>query len=250
MRLLEGKTAIITGSNRGIGKAILHQFATNGCNLFAHARKESSAFTELCLREAKDNDVSITPVYFDFANLDEMKASFKGIMASKQKIDILVNNAGITYNALFQMTTLDKMMENININFIAPFFFTQYVVKLMLKNKTGNIVNISSTAAIDANPGRSAYGSSKAAIICWTKVMAAELAIFGIRVNAIAPGITDTDMVGQSMTEKYIDEAVQNTMLKRIGQPADIAESVVFLACDLSSYITGQVLRVDGGLSR
>ena len=250
MRLLEGKTAIITGSNRGIGEATLHQFAINGCNLFAHARKESPEFIELCLRAAQDNKVSITPIYFDLSNLDEMRACFKVILASKQRVDILVNNAGITYNALFQMTTYDKMMENLNINFITPFLFTQYIVKLMLKNKSGNIINISSSAAIDANLGRSAYGAAKAAMICWTKVMAAELAESGIRANAIAPGITDTEMVEQSMTAKYIEEAVQNTMLKRIGQPVDIAESAVFLASDLSSYITGQVLRVDGGLTR
>ena len=250
MKLLTGKTAIITGSNRGIGRSILDQFAQNGCDVFAHARKESPEFEQYCLHLAGTHGVAIIPIYFDLSDMDQMKSAFKAIMASKRKIDILVNNAGITYNALFQMTTMDKLMENFTINFITPFFFTQNVAKLMLRNKSGNIINISSTAAMDANPGRSAYGAAKAAVICWTKAMAYELAESGIRANAIAPGITETDMVGQSMTEKYITQAVDSTLLKRIGQPKDIAEAALFLASDLSSYLTGQVLRVDGGLSK
>ena len=250
MKLLSGKTAIITGSNRGIGRSVLDLFAQNGCDVFAHSRMESPKFAQYCLHLAETHGVTIIPFYFDLSDMDQMKTAFKTILASKQKIDILVNNAGITYNALFQMTTMDKLMENFTINFITPFFFTQYVAKLMLRNKSGNIINISSTAAIDANPGRSAYGAAKAAVICWTKAMAYELAESGIRANVIAPGITDTEMVGQSMTEKYITQAVDSTLLKRIGQPTDIAEAALFLASDLSSYLTGQVLRVDGGLSK
>ena len=148
------------------------------------------------------------------------------------------------------MTSMDKMREVFEVNFFSQFLFSQYVVKLMVRQKSGNIVNIVSSAAIDGNPGRSAYGASKAALICLTKVMAAELAEHNIRVNAIAPGITETDMVEQSMSQEIIRETVASTMLKRIGRPIDIANTALFLASDLSSYITGQVIRTDGGLGR
>jgi 3-oxoacyl-[acyl-carrier protein] reductase len=118
----------------------------------------------------------------------------------------------------------------------------------MVRQKSGSVINVSSTAAIDANPGRSAYGASKAAVICMTRAMAHELAGHNIRVNAIAPGITETDMVLDSMSQTAIDAAVQQTRLKRLGKPSEIADAALFLASDLSSYMTGEVLRVDGGL--
>ena len=141
--------------------------------------------------------------------------------------------------------------ENVfNVNYFSVLWFSQYIVKLMVQQGHGNIINISSTAAIDANPGRSIYASSKASLISTTKVMSNELAKSGIRVNSIAPGITDTDMVEKSMTDEVIAETIAKTKLKRIGKPVDIANTAIFLGSDLSSYITGQVIRVDGGLER
>jgi 3-oxoacyl-[acyl-carrier protein] reductase len=196
---------------------------------------------------SSEYNVVIKPIYFDLSNKEEMKNAVKFIMSEKRQVDILVNNAGITYNALFQMSTIDKIQEVLDINFISPFLFTQYAVKLMLKNKSGVIVNISSSAAIDGNSGRSVYGASKAALICATKAIAAELGDSGIRANVIAPGITQTDMLS-SMTDDIINETVMNTDMKRAGKTSDIANAVLFLASDLSSYITGQVIRVDGGM--
>ena len=178
----------------------------------------------------------------------QVKSALKSIQASKLPVDVLVNNAGITYNSLFQMTSIDRMRSVFDVNFFAQAAFTQYIVRMMVRQNSGVIVNISSTAALDANPGRAAYGASKAALICLTRVMAHELADHNIRVNAIAPGLTDTDMVKASMSNEMIDAAVQQTRLKRIGQPSEISAAAVFLASDLSSYITGEVLRVDGGL--
>lgn len=246
-RLLEGKYAIVTGCARGIGNSIVEILAENGANIWACARKQSEEFETKLLNLSSIYQVEIKPVYFDLADKDQMKIAIKSIMSEKKNVDILVNNAGITYNALFQMSTVDKINEVFDVNFISPFLFTQYVVKLMLKNKSGSIINISSSAALDGNSGRAVYGASKAALLCATKSLAAELGDQGIRANVIAPGITRTDMLS-SMTEEVINETVMNTDMKRAGEPTDIANTVLFLASDLSSYITGQVLRVDGGM--
>jgi len=246
--LLAGKNAVITGCARGIGKSTLEVFAKNGANIWACCRNQTDEFERHISQLASDCSVSITPVYFDFTDSEQIKSAVKNIMASKQKVDILVNNAGVTHNSLFQMTTIAKMREIFEINYFAQMLFTQYIVKIMVKNKSGSIVNISSSAAIDGNAGKATYGASKAAIICTTKALAAELAEYNIRANAIAPGITNTDMVGSSMTNEVIQDTLLQVSMKRMGQPTEIANAVLFLASDMSSYVTGQVIRVDGGL--
>ena len=246
--LLKNKNAIITGCNRGIGKSILELFTQNGANVWACVRKPDEDFV-LFIQELRNKyHVEITPVYFDLSDYEQIKIGIKSIISDKKSIDILVNNAGITYNALFQMTTIGKMEEVFRVNFFSQYLLTQYVIKIMVRQKSGSIINIASSAAIDANSGRSVYGASKAAIICSSKALAEELGDKGIRVNIVAPGITKTDMVSDSMTDAVIDETVGNTSLKRIGLPQDIAGAVLFLASDLATYMTGQVLRVDGGM--
>jgi 3-oxoacyl-[acyl-carrier protein] reductase len=245
--LLENKTAIITGCNRGIGKAILEAFAANGASIFACTRKESTDFTEFINDLSVKYSVSIIPVYFDISNIDEVRAAVKVIQSAKKPIDALVNNAGITYNALFQMSTMDKLKEVFDVNFVSQFILTQYISKLMVRQKSGSIINISSTAGLDGNAGRSVYGASKAAVICMTKAISAELGEFGIRANSIAPGMTDTEMLS-SMNESLILESLETNDIKRVAKPSEIADTAVFLASDLSSYITGQVIRVDGGM--
>ncbi|KAF6625379.1 SDR family NAD(P)-dependent oxidoreductase [Paenibacillus peoriae] len=246
--MLRGKNAVITGCSRGIGKQTVRVFASSGANIWACLREPNDEFLEYIEGLSKEYNVTITPVYFDFSNTDQIKAAVKVIMGSKQTVDILVNNAGITYNALFQMTTMDKLREVFEINFFSQFLFTQLIVKLMVRQKSGSIVNISSSAALDGNAGRSAYGSSKAALVCMTKALAEELAEYNIRSNAIAPGITGTDMAFSSMTEEVIESTLVQTALKRIGQPFEIAQVALFLASEMSSYMTGQVIRVDGGM--
>jgi 3-oxoacyl-[acyl-carrier protein] reductase len=246
-RLLKGKNAIVTGCARGIGKSIVEIFAQNGANIWACARKKTEEFEQTLQLLSEKYIVEIKPVYFDLTDTDQMKIAVRTIMIDKKDIDILVNNAGITYNALFQMSTIDKINEVFDVNFISPFLFTQYIVKLMLRKKSGSIINVASTAAIDGNPGRSVYGASKAALLCATKSLAAELGDQGIRANVIAPGITKTEMLS-SMTEEIINQTVNNTDMKRSGKPNDIANAVLFLASDLSSYVTGQIIRVDGGM--
>lgn len=246
--LLSDKNAIITGCARGIGRQMLIAFAENGANVWACCRTNTPEFAEFTAQLAAANSVTITPLAFDITDAARMKEAVKAIQSAKVSVDVLVNNAGLTYNALFQMTSVEKMREIFEVNFFAQMAFTQYIVRLMARQKSGSVINISSSAAIDANPGRSAYGASKAAVICMTRAMAHELAEQNIRANAIAPGITDTDMVEASMSQETIAETVAQTRLKRMGKPSDIANAAVFLASDLSSYVTGEVLRVDGGL--
>lgn len=245
--LLKSKNAVITGCNRGIGRAILEGFASNGSNIFACARRESIEFSKLIHQLSEKYSVDIFPIYFDVRNIDEIKSAVKLIQSTKKPVDALVNNAGITYNALFQMSTMDKLKEVFDVNFVSQFILTQYISKLMVRQKSGSIINIASTAGIDGNSGRSVYGASKAAVICMTKAISAELGEFGIRANTIAPGMTNTDMLS-SMSETIILESLQTIDIKRVGKPEEIADTAVFLASDLSSYITGQVIRVDGGM--
>lgn len=245
--ILKGKNAVITGCARGIGRAMLERFAKYGSNVWACARTLTPEFEIQCSRLSEDYGVEIIPLCFDLANKDEMKNAVKTVMKSDLKVNALINNAGITYNALFQMTSELGLRDQMEVNFFAPYLFTQNIVKLMIRNGGGSIVNVSSSAALDGNSGRSAYGASKAALLCATRAMSRELGSQGIRANVIAPGITETEMVG-SMTEAVIAETVLGTDMRRIGSPNDIADVAVFLASDMSSYITGQVLRVDGGM--
>ncbi len=245
--LLSGKNAIITGSAQGIGKVMLETFAANGANVWACARRKTDEFEANAQLLREKYHVEIWPVYFDLQDHEQLKAAAKSITGTKQTIDVLVNNAGITYNALFLMSSMEKLREVFDVNYFSPFLFSQYIAKTMMRQKKGSIVNISSSAGIDGNAGRSVYGASKAAVICTTKAMAEELGEFGVRVNSIAPGITRTTMI-TSMTDKVIQETISQSDMKRMGDPQDIANAAVFLASDLSSYVTGQVLRVDGGM--
>lgn len=246
-RILENKNIILTGTGRGIGRAMLEIFAANGANIWAHARKEAEEFKGECKRIAENFGVQIWPVCFELTDYDAMKEAVKIIRSSKIPVDGLVNNAGITYNALFQMSDIKCVREQMEVNFFATYQFTQYIVKMMVRAEKGSIVNIASSAGLDGNPGKSAYGASKAAVIAMTKAIAGELGDQGIRANCVAPGVTDTDMLA-TMPSYVIEDVRKSVDLRRIGKPKDIADAAVFLISDLSSYITGQVIRVDGGM--
>ena len=249
MKLLEGKNIVVTGTARGMGKTMVELFALNGANVFAHARKETEEHKYFCDTIAKENGVQVIPVYFELTDSEQIKNAIKVIRETKLPIDGLVNNAGVTYNALFQMTNIDELRNQMEVNFFAPFLFTQYISKLMVRNKKGSIVNISSSAALDGNSGKSAYGASKAALLAMTLSISEELATSGIRANVICPGVTETDMVG-TMPEYILDIQKEATFLKKLGSTKDIANTALFLLSDKSSYITGQVIRVDGGVTQ
>ncbi len=246
--LLKNKTVVLTGCNRGIGKAILGVFAKNGASIWACVRQLDDDFIDFTKGVEDDHEVNITPVPFDLADEGQVKEGINTIRSAKQPVDILVNNAGVIFTALFQMTSVAKMKEVFEINYFSQILLTQSITKIMARQKAGSIINISSSAAIEGNEGRMAYASSKAAIIASTKVMAKELAMYNIRVNAIAPGLTETDMMQGSTSKEALEYTLKRICMRRIGKPEEIANVALFLSSELSTYMTGQVLRVDGGM--
>lgn len=246
--MLKGKNAIITGANRGIGKAIVKDYAENGANVFACARKKTEEFEKWCCDLSRKNSVEIIPVYFDMASGDEIKNAYKYIKEKKMPIDVLVNVAGVVFNANFQMTSIGKIQELFQINFYSQLQITQYVLKMMTKQKSGSVIFLSSSGAIDGNAGRTAYNSSKAAIISSALTLSKEVGMYGIRVNVIAPGLIDTDMARNYTPDKVMERELQLTCLKRLGSAKELAHVASFLGSDLSSFVTGQVWRVDGGM--
>ena len=245
--LLKDKTAVITGCNRGIGKAILEDYAKNGANCFAVIRKESEEFNQYKAELESKYQVNITPIYIDLTDEDQVRAGAKEILSHKVPIDVLVCNAGVSYQlSSLAMTKMETIKEVFEINLFSQMLLTQLLARNMMRNKKGSIVYISSSAAYDGGANIE-YSASKAAIIGEVRRLAVEYGPFNIRVNAVAPGLTSTDM-GNSMNEE--DEAIALSMniMKRKGEPREIADAVTFLGSDMASFITAQVLRVDGGL--
>ncbi len=247
VQMLAGKTILVTGTSRGMGKAMVQLFAKNGANVIAHARTRTESHEQMCLELSNMYGTSVVPIYFDLRDHEKIKEFVKVIRKQFATIDGLVNNAGITCNALFQMTSMEELREQFEVNFFSPFLLTQYISKLMVRQARGSIVNISSTAAEDGNSGKSAYGSSKAAVICMTKAISEELAQFGVRANAICPGIIETDMMN-TIPDQVNEMQKQSSCLGKNGSEIDIANTAMFLLSDYSSYITGQIIRVDGGV--
>ena len=246
--LLKNKTAVVTGCNRGIGKKILEVFSANGATVFACVRNIDEEFKSF-LNELKQKfNNKIIPIQFDLNDEKKIKEAANSILTSNKSIDILVNNAATIHTSIFQMTSVKKLKELFEVNFFSQTIFTQYILKSMIKNKRGSIVYISSSSALDGNEGRSAYSSAKAAMIAQAKVLSRELGVHNIRVNSIAPGLTNTDMMKKNHQEEIVNEIVSRISLRRIANPEEIANVVLLLSSNLTSYITGQVIRVDGGM--
>ncbi|MBQ9582159.1 MAG: SDR family oxidoreductase [Synergistaceae bacterium] len=246
--MLSGKNIVITGCLQGIGRETLRVFAENSANIFACAYKQLDEFEDLCKELAAKNNVNITPVYFDMMNNNEIKDAAKIIQAAKVEIHGLVNIAGINKDAFFSMVTYQDLLDTFQVNFFSQIILSQYIVKLMQRKKTqGSILFTSSITAMDGNEGQTAYSASKGALIGAMKTMALELGKTGIRVNAIAPGV-----IKSPMTDKLCGELIEkkiNTMdIPRLGEAEEVANLCMFLMSDLSSHISGQVIRVDGGI--
>jgi len=245
--LLKNKVALITGSNRGVGLSILKKFSENGAEIIACARKKSEEFEKLISEISKNYQNKITPVYFDLTKESEIVKGLEEIEKISDKIEIIVNNAGVNQVSLFQMTPMNKIREVFDINFFSHLKLTQRLMKILIKNKKGSIINISSNAAEECDAGRSGYATSKAALIAFTKVLSKELGSFNIRVNAVAPGLTNTDMMEKGVSKKIIETAINRVALKRPAEPVEISNVVMFLASDLSSYVSGEIIFVTGG---
>lgn len=244
--MLREKVAIVTGANRGIGLAIVKVFAQNGARIWACARKESQEFEEYLGELASSYNTVITPLYFDVTDQEKVKKAVCRIGQESKKIDILVNNAGISVVRLFSMTSIDIIKNVLDTNFLSQISLSQMVSRHMIKNKLGVIINIASVTGLNPKEGGIAYGSSKAAVLFSTKTMALELGKYGIRVNSVSPGFIDTDM-WKNRNENLKKKMLEETPLQRQGTPEEVANTVLFLASDLSSYITGQNIIVDGG---
>lgn len=243
---LSGKTVLITGSSKGIGKQMCYRFATLGATIISHIRKTTDEHIEFINNLPSNTQNEHVIFESELSDLDEFKKNL--IHITKQyEIYGLVNNAGITHNAILAMTTMVDLQEQLTINTIVPFISSQIVSKKMIRRKQGSILNVVSTAAFDGNKGKIAYGSSKSATFAMTQSMSRELGPYNVRVNAIAPGITNTSMLN-SMSQEIIDEAVENSDLKKSATPDDIANVAAFLISENSSYLTGEVIRVDGGM--
>lgn len=245
--LLSGKNAVITGTLQGIGKATLEYFAANGANVWACAQTPSDEFETYCEEVSQKYNVWIKPLYFDLLNTEEIKAAVKSVQSAKLPVDILVNIAGMAKDALFHMVSMDIMKVVFEVNFFSQIYLSQFITKLMLKNGKGSVIFVSSISALDGNVGQLAYSSSKAALIGAMRTMSKELASKGIRVNAIAPGVINTDM-NKVVPVDVIAEKVKQMDIKRMGEAEEVASTIAFLGSDLSDYITGQVIRIDGGI--
>ncbi len=244
--LLKNKNTVITGCNKGIGKEIIKIFSQNGANVFACVRSIDENFKNFCKELEKNNKNKVTPIELDLEDENKVKDAANSIDA---EIDVLVNNAATIQTSLYQMSTQKDLKKIFAINVFSQILFTQYILKKMIKNKNGgSIVFVSSTSAIDGNLGRAAYASTKASLITQAKVLSRELGPKNIRVNSIAPGLTDTEMLKNNSPADLIDKMSKNISLGRIAKPEEIAKVILFLSSDLSSYITGQVIRVDGGM--
>ena len=238
---------MITGCNRGIGKVALVHFAAAGCHLIACARKETEEFSSYIGTITEKYKVSVLPLYFDFKNEEEIKTALYDVIKQKVPIDVLVNNAGVAVGGLLQMTSLQQMKDVFQVNFFSQVLITQIISKWMMRRKKGSIINMGSIAGLDNYAGYTAYGSSKAALMQFTKTIARELSPYNIRVNAIAPSLTATGMAEQ-MEEKAYDEMKNRSNLNRLAKPEEIVKTMLFLASDDSSFINGQIIRVDGGM--
>ncbi len=246
MKLLENKTALITGASRGIGKGIAEVFAKHGANVaFTYnASVEAANALEDAL---KSHGIKAKGYQSNAANFDAAQELAKNVIEDFGTIDILINNAGITKDNLLLRISEEDFDKVIEINLKSVFNLTKAVIRPMMKQRKGSIINMSSVVGLKGNAGQTNYAASKAGILGFTKSVALELGSRNVRCNAIAPGFIETEMTG-SLPEEMVKNWRDAIPLKRGGTPEDIANACVFLASDMSAYITGQTLNVDGGM--
>lgn len=245
-RSLENKTAIVTGGSRGIGKAIAMKLGKLGASIVLNYRSNNDVLKST-IKELEELNINVIAVQADISDYKECEKMMKIAVDNFNTIDILVNNAGVTADNLILRMKEEEFDKVIETNLKGTFNCVKHCSSIMIKKRYGKIINISSVVGITGNVGQCNYAAAKAGVIGFTKSLAKELASRSINVNAIAPGFIETDMTN-TLSYKAKDKIIGNIPLKRIGKVEEIAELVGFLASDSSSYITGQVINIDGGM--
>ncbi|BDD02937.1 3-oxoacyl-[acyl-carrier-protein] reductase [Aureibacter tunicatorum] len=246
MKLLEGKVALITGASKGIGKAIAQQFAAQGASVaftYLSSVEKGQALEE----ELKAQGVEAKGYRSDASDMEAAQELIDSVVKDFGKLDVLVNNAGITKDTLLMRMSEDQFNDVIRVNLNSVFNTVKAATRTFMKQKSGSIINMTSVVGIKGNAGQSNYAASKAGIIGFTKSIAQELGSRGIRSNAIAPGFIKTEMT-EVLDPKIVEAWEQGIPMKRAGKPEDVADACVFLASDMSAYVSGQVIQVDGAM--
>jgi 3-oxoacyl-[acyl-carrier protein] reductase len=244
--MLTGKVAVVTGAGKGIGRAIALKFAQHGASIVINYRSSAKEAEEV-IQEIRKNGGKAEMVQGDVSSFEDADKVIKFAVLSFGRLDILVNNAGITKDTLLLRMKEEDFGKVIDVNLKGVFNCTKHASAVMLKQKSGRIINISSVVGLMGNAGQANYAAAKAGILGFTKSIAKELGTRGITVNAIAPGFITTDMT-EVLPDKVKEKLIENVPLKRLGSPEDVANLAAFLASDNASYITGQVINVDGGM--
>jgi 3-oxoacyl-[acyl-carrier protein] reductase len=243
-----GKIVFISGSTRGIGWAAAQLFAEHGAHVIIHGCANRQTAQENACQLSKTYGVDSCAVHGDFADPRQIQDIYRQIYQRFHRLDIAINNAGIMEDALLGMISSESASKLFNVNVLGVLHSLQAAARIMMRQNAGTIINVASVMGIEGNAGQVAYSGSKAAVIGFTKAAAKELAPYQIRVNCIAPGVIETDLIKQVPPEKLQDK-LSHISLGRMGSPHDAAQALLYLASPLSGYITGQVLRVDGGMT-
>ena len=246
MKLLEGKIALVTGATRGIGRAIAEEFAAQGAQV-AFTYRSSVEKAQALEADLKANGVEAKGYQVDAGDFEGIQKTLEDVLATFGRIDVVVNNAGITKDNLLLRMNEEQWNQVITTNLNSVFYTTKALLRPMLKQRSGSFINISSVVGLTGNAGQANYAASKSGMIGFTKSVAKEIGSRGIRANVVAPGFIATEMTAE-LPEKELATWLEGIPLKRAGEPKDVADLCVFLASDMSSYITGQVFNVDGGM--
>lgn len=246
MGLLDGKVCLITGASRGIGAAAVKRFTEEGAVVYANARTPG-AIDERCRELTDSGPGSAEPLYFDVCDENAAKKAIMDIKKKSGRLDVLLNNAGIMKDALIGMIPVQLMRDIFETNVFGSMIMLQLAARVMKAKKTGSIINLSSIVGLEGNSGQLVYSASKGAVAAMTRTASKELAADGIRVNAIAPGMIDTDMF-RSIGEAKVSEHIANIRFGRLGTPEEVADAALFLASDMSKYVTGEIIGVNGSV--